>query len=45
MSILGDDPFDAFVECAYCGGDFLPDDMEGEHCRECADELFGNVND
>src|SRR3546814_16935706 len=45
MSILGDDPFDALIECANCGGDFLPEDMDGEHCCECAEELFGGVND
>jgi hypothetical protein len=32
---------DPLVSCANCGGDFLPDDMDGEHCLECADELFG----
>jgi len=33
-----DDGFDA---CAWCGGDFVPDDMDGEHCRQCAADLFG----
>lgn len=31
---------DELVECANCGGAFLPEDMDGEHCRECAAELF-----
>jgi hypothetical protein len=26
--------------CEWCGGDFLPEDMDGEHCRECAHEIF-----
>jgi len=30
-----------FLPCANCGGDFYYGDMDGEHCRECADELFG----
>lgn len=33
---------DDLVECAFCEGLFLPDDMNGEHCRECASELFGD---
>lgn len=37
-----DDEDDGTVECAFCGGAFLPDDMDGEHCRECAGELFGD---
>lgn len=37
---FGDDPFDAFDVCANCSGDFLPEDMDGEHCLECASELF-----
>lgn len=39
---FGDDPFDALIECANCGGDFLPEDMEGDHCRQCVAELFAN---
>lgn len=27
--------------CDYCGGEFLPEDMDGDHCFDCADELFG----
>jgi hypothetical protein len=42
---FGDDPFDAFIDCACCGLDFMPGDMDGEHCRDCADELFGDAND
>ena len=26
--------------CDWCGGDFLPGDMDGDHCRECAAEIF-----
>jgi hypothetical protein len=33
---------DELVECAYCLGAFLPEDMDGEHCRECAAELFND---
>lgn len=29
--------------CAFCEGDFLPEDMDGEHCRDCADALFGPI--
>lgn len=31
-----------FVECAFCGESFHRGDMDGEHCRECADELFND---
>lgn len=37
-----DGPFDGLVECQNCNGHFLPDDMIGEHCRECAADLFGD---
>lgn len=30
------------VECAHCQGMFLPEDMDGEHCRDCAEALFGD---
>lgn len=33
---------DGMQECANCEGLFLPEDMNGEHCRECADEIFGD---
>lgn len=33
---------DELISCAHCEGLFLPEDMDGEHCRECAGELFGN---
>lgn len=33
---------DGLVECAHCEGLFLPEDMNGEHCADCAAELFGD---
>lgn len=30
------------VMCDNCGGDFLPEDMDGDHCGECAAEIFGD---
>jgi hypothetical protein len=33
---------DDLIECAHCEGLFLSEDMNGEHCRECASELFGD---
>ncbi|MGR4892278.1 hypothetical protein ACIPPQ_14720 [Sphingopyxis sp. LARHCG72] len=42
---FGDDPFDAFADCACCGLDFLLDEMTGELCPDCADEQFGDAND
>ena len=39
---FADDPFDAFDVCQWCGGDFLPEDMDGEHCLACADEIFAS---
>lgn len=36
------DPEFDLVECAHCAGLFLREDMDGEHCRECADEIFGD---
>ena len=26
--------------CEWCEGQFLPEDMDGEHCRSCAADLF-----
>lgn len=36
-----------FVECDHCGGEFYGGefyggDMDGDHCSECAEELFGD---
>lgn len=31
--------------CDNCGGEFLPEDMDGDHCRECAEELFGDEDE
>lgn len=28
--------------CDYCGGEFPPSEMDGDHCDSCADELFGD---
>lgn len=33
---------DELTACAHCEGLFLREDMDGEHCRECVCELFGN---
>ena len=33
---------DGMMECANCGGHFLPEDMDGEHCEDCVEELFGD---
>ena len=30
------------VTCANCGGHFFPEDMDGEHCQDCVEELFGD---
>jgi len=32
---------DDCLTCEHCQGRFLPEDMDGEHCRECAAEIFG----
>lgn len=37
-----DDPHDGLVRCDYCGGQFLREDMDGDHCVECAGDLFGS---
>lgn len=29
-------------ECDYCGGTFPPCEMDGDHCHDCAAELFGD---
>lgn len=31
---------EALKHCEWCEGFFLPDDMDGEHCRGCADDPF-----
>lgn len=38
------DPIEDMKTCDFCEGSFLPDDMDGDHCLACADELF-NTND
>ena len=42
VNAADDDPLDGLVECQNCGGHFLPGDMNGEHCRECASEIFAD---
>ncbi len=34
------DPHEGLVECGWCEGMFVPDDMTGEHCRDCAEKPF-----
>ena len=36
-------PDDGLRGCDACAGDFLPEDLDGDHCRDCADELFGDM--
>lgn len=36
---------DDVVICANCLGEFLPEDMDGEHCRDCCEEIFGEPDD
>jgi len=31
---------DALSTCQWCDGKFLQEDMDGEHCRECAQEIL-----
>ncbi len=37
-----DDPHEGMKRCDYCEGFFLPEDMDGDHCVECAGDLFGD---
>lgn len=39
---MDDDVPEGMVVCEFCEGVFLPEDMEGEHCRDCVVELFGD---
>lgn len=32
---------DGLVSCDHCEGRFDRSDMDGDHCRDCAAELFG----
>lgn len=34
---------DGLVSCDHCEGRFDRSDMAGDHCRECAAELFGEA--
>ena len=36
------DEDDGFEVCANCGGEFDRADMDGEHCRECSAQIFGD---
>jgi hypothetical protein len=29
--------------CEWCGGKFLSEDMDGEHCRTCAEDIFSDM--
>jgi len=29
--------------CEWCGGEFLPEDMDGEHCLSCAEDIFSDL--
>lgn len=40
-----DDPHDGLVRCDYCGGQFLREDMDGDHCVARAGDLFGCEGD
>ncbi|MDQ2878539.1 MAG: hypothetical protein M3R41_05645 [Pseudomonadota bacterium] len=33
---------DGMVTCDYCEGRFDRSDMDGDHCLDCAEELFGD---
>lgn len=33
---------DGCLTCEHCQGRFLPGDMDGDHCLECAAEIFGD---
>ena len=35
---------DDVVICAHCEGEFLPEDMDLEHCHDCSEELFGDAS-
>ncbi len=37
---MSDDPDEGLLECEWCHGKFDSADMDGEHCRDCAHELF-----
>jgi hypothetical protein len=39
------EPLDGTRSCDNCGGDFLPGDMDGDHCLECSDSLFGEPDE
>lgn len=39
-TVPDDDNDDGMVECENCSGRFDTSDMDGEHCRECAAEIF-----
>lgn len=37
-----DETPEGMVRCEWCLGDFLPEDMDGDHCFDCAQEIFGD---
>jgi hypothetical protein len=40
MSEEPEAPNEDMRRCEWCEGEFLPEDMAGEHYRGCGDELF-----
>ncbi len=40
--LLADASDDGMVVCDFCEGRFDPNDMDGDHCRACAADLFGD---
>lgn len=40
----GEPDFSDMDTCDWCGGYFLPEDMSGEHCRECAANLLDGMS-
>lgn len=40
--LLADARDDGLVACDHCDGRFDRSDMQGDHCHDCAEELFGD---
>lgn len=38
------DDDEGLIGCDNCGGLFLPEDMDGDHCAECAEQIFGELD-
>lgn len=45
MTFEDGDDRDGLMVCVWCEGEFVPCDMDGEHCHECADKLFNGDGD